>query len=264
MLLVRNGGETGRRLSRVYSSPKQATPRPDPGQDSRMRRLLPVVIVLIVIAALWYSGVAERLNWAELGRQQDALRGWVDANPVLAGALYLVLYAAIVALSMPQAVVVTIAGGLLFGTLVGGILAILGATTGAIILFLIARSALGDSLARKGGTFLRTVRDGLERDGFNYLLAIRLIPAFPFWLVNLAAALGGMRLAPYAAATLLGIAPATFVFASIGAGIGSILAAGGRPDLSVVLSPTILGPLIGLAALSLLPIAWRRWRKPDG
>jgi uncharacterized membrane protein YdjX (TVP38/TMEM64 family) len=230
---------------------------------TRVRRFLPLLILLAAIAALWVSGAADRLSWAELGQQQEALRGWVDARPVLSACLYVALYTAIVALSLPQAVVVTIAGGLLFGTLAGGALAILGATAGAVMIFLIARSAVGDALARRGGAFLQTVRSGLQRDGFNYLLAVRLIPVFPFWLVNLAAALGGMRLLPYAAATLIGIAPGTFVFASIGAGIGSILATGGRPDLSVILSLPVLGPLIGLALLSLLPVAWRRWRKSD-
>ena len=89
------------------------------------------------------------------------------------------------------------------------------------------------------------------------------MPAFPFWLVNLAAALSGMRLLPYAAATVLGIMPATFVYASIGAGLGDVLSTGGRPDLTVVFSPRVLGPLLGLAALSLLPVAWRRWKRPN-
>jgi len=107
------------------------------------------------------------------------------------------------------------------------------------------------------------VREELRRDGFSYLLAIRLVPAFPFWLVNLAAALSGMRLLPYAAATVIGVTPATFVFASIGAGIGEVLAMGGRPDLSAIFSARILGPLIALALLSLLPVAWRRWKRTD-
>ena len=186
------------------------------------------------------------------------------ASPALAPIAHVALYAVFVALPVPQAVVVPISGGLLFGTILGGALAVLGATMGAVILFFLARSAFGESLASRGGPFVQTVREGLRRDGFNYLLAIRLIPIFPFWLVNLAAALGGMRLLPFAAATLLGIAPGTFVFASVGAGIGSVLATGGQPDLSIILSLPVLGPLIGLALLSLLPVAWRTWRKSDG
>ena len=104
---------------------------------------------------------------------------------------------------------------------------------------------------------------GLEQNGFSYLLAIRLLPAFPFWLVNLAAGLSGMRLLPYAAATVIGIMPATFVYASIGSGIGEVLATGGTPNLAVIFAPHILGPLIALAALSLLPVAWRHWKRSD-
>lgn len=228
-----------------------------------MRRAIPVVIVVALAVAFWLSGATAYLSWAELARHQAALQAAADSRPVLAPLLYVAFYAGFVALSLPQAIVVTITGGLLFGTLLGGALAVVGATLGAVLLFLLARTAIGDSLVRRGGPFMQKLRDGLARDGFNYLLAIRLVPVFPFWLVNLAAALGGMRLLPYAAATLIGIAPATFVFASIGAGIGTVLAAGGQPDLSVVLSLPVLGPLAGLAILSLLPVAWRRWRKQD-
>lgn len=228
-----------------------------------MKRLLPLLALILLALVAWALGVGEYLNWAALGREQAALRGFVAAYPVPTACVYLLVYTAVVALSLPQAVVITIAGGLLFGTILGGALAVAGATAGAIILFLLARTALGDALARRGGPFIRTVRAGLERDGFNYLLAIRLIPVFPFWLVNLAAALGGVRLLPYAAATLIGITPGTFVFASIGAGIGGVLATGGQPDLSIILSPTVLGPLLGLAVLSLLPLAWRRWKGTD-
>lgn len=228
-----------------------------------MKRVVPLLILVTLAIAAWASGLTAYLSWAELARHQGTLLAAVADRPVLVPVAYVIIYAAFVALSLPQAVVVTITGGLLFGTMVGGALAVLGATLGAILLFLLARTAFGDSLSRRGGAFMQTVRDGLARDGFNYLLAIRLIPVFPFWLVNLAAALGGMRLLPYAAATLIGIAPGTFVFASIGAGIGSVLATGGQPDLGIILSLPVLAPLLGLAALSLLPVLWRRWRKSD-
>ena len=120
-------------------------------------------------------------------------------------------------------------------------LAVVGSTAGAIALFLAARHHLAEPWPPAAADFFDRIRPGLQRDGFSYLLALRLVPAFPFWLVNLAAALCGMRLLPYAAATLLGIIPATFVFASIGAGVGDVLAAGGRPDLAVIFSPRIWG-----------------------
>jgi uncharacterized membrane protein YdjX (TVP38/TMEM64 family) len=156
----------------------------------------------------------------------------------------------------------TLAGGLLFGAWGGTALAVVGATIGACLLFLAARGALAPLVAGRAAGLLDRVRPGLERDGFFYLLTLRLIPVVPFWLANLAPALVGMRFGAYAGATALGIIPGTAVFAGIGAGVGDILAAGGRPDLSVILSPPILLPLLGLAALSLLG-AWWRIRNSD-
>jgi uncharacterized membrane protein YdjX (TVP38/TMEM64 family) len=143
-------------------------------------------------------------------------------------------------------------------------LAVVGATIGAILLFLAARSALAPLLATRAGPFLDRVRPGLQRDGFSYLLVMRLIPVVPFWLTNLAPALVGIPLATFAGATFIGIMPATFVFASIGAGVEVVLAAGGQPDVSLIWSPPVLLPLVGLAVLSLLPVAWRRWGTRNG
>ncbi|HTU54794.1 MAG TPA: VTT domain-containing protein [Acetobacteraceae bacterium] len=231
---------------------------------SRFARFWPLLLLALAIAAAWRLGVADKISFPELARRQDDLRLLVAHRPFAAAALYVGLYAAAVALSLPGGAVLTCAGGLLFGTWLGGALAAVGATAGAVLLFLIARTALGPLIARHAAAVIERIRPGLERDGFSYLLALRLIPAFPFWLVNLAPALVGMRLAPYAAATVLGILPATFVFASIGAGLSAVLAAGRTPDLSLILSPAVLGPLVALALLSLLPIAWRRWKFRHG
>jgi uncharacterized membrane protein YdjX (TVP38/TMEM64 family) len=227
------------------------------------RRILPLLLLLAAIAAAWAAGLPQQISWASLARNQAALAGWVASHPDAAPALYVVIYALAAALSFPESAVITVAGGLLFGTLFGGALAVLGSTLGAVVLFLAVRYHLSDALAARAGGFLDRLRPKLNRDGFSYLLAIRLLPAFPFWLVNIAAGLSGMRLLPYLAATLIGILPATFVYASIGTGIGEVLAAGGKPDLRVVFSPHILGPLIALAALSLLPVAWRHWKRSD-
>ncbi|HTU54853.1 MAG TPA: VTT domain-containing protein [Acetobacteraceae bacterium] len=235
-----------------------------PRSLSSCARFWPLLLLALAIAAAWRLGVADKISFPELARRQDDLRLFVASRPFAAPALYVGLYAAAVALSLPGGAVLTCAGGLLFGTWFGGALAAVGATAGAVLLFLIARTALGPLMARHARAVIGRIRPGLERDGFSYLLALRLIPAFPFWLVNLAPALVGMRLAPYAAATALGILPATFVFASIGAGLSTVLATGRSPDLSLILAPAVLGPLVALALLSLLPIAWRRWKPRHG
>jgi uncharacterized membrane protein YdjX (TVP38/TMEM64 family) len=228
------------------------------------RRLLPLALLLAALAALWASGLASQLNWATLGRYQGTLDAWIGTHPIAAPVLYAALYAVATALSLPEGAVLTVAGGLLFGTALGGTMAVLGATAGALVLFLAARSAFASTMAARGGRRLARIRAELHRNGFSYLLAIRLIPALPFWLVNLAAALSGMRLLPFAAATLIGIVPATFVYAWIGAGVGGLLAAGSRPDLAVVFSPQIFGPLVALGLLALLPVLWRGRKRPDG
>ena len=228
-----------------------------------LRHAIPLVLLILAGVVVWRSGLAGELSWAALARHQAALRVLVAAHPVAAPAAFVGVYALLVAFSVPEAALVTVTGGLLFGPLLGGALAVLGSTLGAVVLFLVARTALADIVARRARGLIARIRPGLERDGFSYLLALRLLPVVPFWLVNLGAALCGMRLFPYAAATLLGIVPATFVFAWIGAGVGDVLAAGGRPDLHVIFSPAVLGPLAALAALSLAPVAWRHLRRRD-
>lgn len=225
---------------------------------SRLVRLWPLLLLALGLAIAWQLGIIRALSFPALARHQAELRGFVARHPLGAPLVYDLVYAVAVALSVPGGAALTAARGLLFGTWLGGPLAALGATARALGLFLAATSALRPLIVGHAGQLIERVRPGLERDGFSYLLALRLIPAFPFWLVNLAPALVGMRIAPYTVATVLGILPATFVFASIGAGLSAALAAGRMPDASLIFSPRVIGPLLGLAILSLLPILWRR------
>ncbi len=226
------------------------------------RKRILLVLPLAALAVAWFAlGLHRQFGWQALSSHQAGLRAWAAADPLLAGAAYVAVYTALVAMSLPLGVVLTMTGGLLFGAAAGAALAVLAATCGAVLLFLLARGVLAPMFAHRAGPMLDGVRNGLRRDGFSYLLAMRLIPVVPFWISNLAPALAGMRVVPFAAATLLGILPATTVLAGIGAGLGEVLAAGGQPDLSVLRSPGVLLPLLGLAALSLLPVVWRRWRR---
>ena len=193
------------------------------------------------------------VGWDGLARHQALLRRWTDMHPIEAAAGSLVLYVAAVSLSVPNAGLLTVAGGLLFGKWLGFALTVTAATVGAAILLLIVRSLLVRNAASQRRRIPDSLRKRLATDGFGYLLALRLVPLFPFWLVNLAAAVAEIRLAVYIPATLLGIAPTTFILSAIGAGVGGILARGQTPDLSVVFAPGILLPLVGLAALSLVP-----------
>jgi uncharacterized membrane protein YdjX (TVP38/TMEM64 family) len=221
-----------------------------------MRRLLPLLVLvgLAVAAFVLLHGV----GWDSLARHQGVLKDWVAANPVASGVLYILAYIATAALSLPQGALLTVVGGFLFGPVIGWALTVIGATIGASVLLVIVRSAFARTLERQRHRIPEPVQARLARDGFSYLLALRLVTVLPFWLVNLAAAIAGLRLPVFVAATFLGIAPASFVLSSIGAGIGTVLAEGRTPDLSVLFSPRVLLPLLGLAALSLLPALLRR------
>jgi uncharacterized membrane protein YdjX (TVP38/TMEM64 family) len=225
-----------------------------------LRRFLPAAILLGLIAAAFTLGLDRYLTLDALRDNRKVLLDTVSARPFVAGLVYMAVYATVVALSLPGALIMTLAGGFLFGVAAGSVLTAIGATTGATVLFVVARSALGDVLRRKAGPFLARMADGFERDAFSYLLFLRLVPAFPFWAVNLAPAMLGMRLTPFIAATGLGIIPGTIVFSAFGAGLGEIFDAGGEVSLKNVFSPPMLAGLFGLGVLALLPAGVRRWK----
>jgi uncharacterized membrane protein YdjX (TVP38/TMEM64 family) len=228
------------------------------------RRLIGPAILVALIGAAWIFGLSDRLSWSNLAEYQTTLKAWVGEHPWLAPCIFLCVYTVSVTISLPQAALLTLIGGLLFGTALGGILTVIGATTGAVLLFLIARSALAEPLARRGGAALGKLRKELHQNGLADLFAIRLVPIVPFWLVNLAAPLCGMPLRHFIIATFFGVMPVTFITASIGAGIGGVLGSGERPSFGVLFSWPVLGPLIGLALASLSPVLWRKWRARHG
>ncbi|MBX9699588.1 MAG: VTT domain-containing protein, partial [Acetobacteraceae bacterium] len=210
------------------------------------------------------TGLHRLLSFEALAEHRAALLGIVALRPVVAALGFALLYVAVIAFSLPGGAVMSLAAGFLFGPWIGTGIAVMAASAGACLVFLGARHALGHTLAERGGPLLAKVGEELRRDGFWYLLSLRLIPVVPFWLANLAPALAGMPFRGYALATLIGIIPGTAVFVGIGAGLGQVFDAGGRPDLGVILSPGILLPLLGLAGLSLLGAWWRRRQRARG
>ncbi|WP_245185561.1 TVP38/TMEM64 family protein [Falsiroseomonas frigidaquae] len=220
----------------------------------RDRRLWIVLAILAVILALRLTGLTEHLSLETLARHRVSLTALVEANALLAGLAFVAAYAAAVALSVPGAVFLTLAGGFLFGAVLGTALTVLGATIGATLVFLLARRIFGpDALDRLGPT-AQKLAEGIRRNAASYLLVLRLVPLFPFFLVNLVPAFAGVRLPVYVLTTFFGILPATAVFSLAGAGLGEVLEAGGSFDVGRVLTPQILGALLGLAALSLAAI----------
>ncbi len=173
--------------------------------------------------AFFASGGADYFSLAVLAENRGALSDFVADNFFAAIGLFVLIYVGVVALSVPGGAVLTLSGGFLFGVWLGTFLVLVAATSGAVILFLIAKTALGEPLARKAGPALQRLRAGFAENAFNYLLFLRLMPVFPFWLVNLAPALLGVPLSTYIVATFIGIIPGSFAFAFLGAGLDSIL-----------------------------------------
>lgn len=226
-----------------------------------LKRLLPLVVLLALITLAVVLRLDRYITLDALRDNRTALLAFVAENRFLAGFVYVLCYAAVVALSIPGAAIMTLAGGFLFGVLIGAALSVVGATIGATVLFLIARSTAGDFLRQRAGPFLARMAEGFRKDAFNYLLFLRLVPVFPFWAVNLAPALLGMRLGPFVLATAIGIIPGTVVYTAFGAGLGNVFDAGGEVDLKTVFSPTLIAALIGLGLLALLPVAVKRFRE---
>jgi uncharacterized membrane protein YdjX (TVP38/TMEM64 family) len=233
--------------------------------DARiMKRYLPLLLLVAAVVAVFASGAGRYLSLESLRQNEALLRGFVSDNLALSLLVFVAVYAAATAVSVPGAIFLTLAGGFLFGTWLGGSATVVGATIGALLVFLIVRTSLGAALrarAEKSGGQLKAVMDGVRDGAFGYILTLRLIPLAPFWLVNVASALADAPLRAYALATLIGIMPATFIYSSVGAGISQVLARGEEPNLGIIFEPYVFGPLIALGLLTLAVTIFQRVRK---
>lgn len=223
-------------------------------------RLIPLLILAAGLALFFMLDLGRFLSFEALSEHRTSLLELVQAHPLLAPLAYIALYIIVVTFSLPGGAVMTVSGGFLFGTVFGAIYAVTGASIGATLLFLAARTALADPLRAKAGARLERMRRGFHENAFNYLLVLRLIPIFPFWLVNLAPALLGVPLRTYVAATFIGIIPGGIVFVLVGSGLGSVFERGETFSLGNVMTPEILAALVGLALLALLPVVYKKFK----
>ena len=218
--------------------------------------------VLIVGLALFFLLDLDRFITIDALRAHRAeLSQFVATHFALAIIVYMLAYAISIAFSLPVGAIMTTLGGFFFGTVLGGGLAVMAATVGATALFLAAKTALSESLRARAGPLLRKMEDGIREDALNYLLVLRLVPIFPFFLVNMTAGLLGMRLRDYVLATFFGIMPGGLVYASVGNGLGAVFDAGGEPDLGVIFQPVVLLPLAALASLALIPVVYKHIKR---
>ncbi|MAZ77238.1 MAG: hypothetical protein CMF39_00980 [Legionellaceae bacterium] len=230
----------------------------------RWTRLIPLLALAIALLIFFATGLHRYLTFSTLKAHREQLLAWTDKNHVIAAIIYIIIYVIAAAISIPGATVLTLIGGFLFGLWLGTFYVVISATIGACLIFLAAKTALSDLLKRKAGKFINKLEKEFKANSMSYLLFLRLVPIFPFWLINIVAGLFGVTLTIFFITTFFGIIPGSFVYVSIGNGLGALLAEGKAPDLSIIFKPAILLPLLGLAILSLLPIVYKKWKTKSG
>jgi uncharacterized membrane protein YdjX (TVP38/TMEM64 family) len=226
------------------------------------RRVVPLAALVAAIIAVFALRLDRYLSFEQLAAHREWLLAEVGRLGILAPLLFALVYAAATGLSIPGATILTLTAGFLFGTLVGTVVVVVGATLGATIVFLVARTAFGDALRARAGPFIRKLEAGFRENALSYLLVLRLVPLFPFWLVNIVPAFLGVRLPTFVSATFVGIIPGAIVYASLGSGLGAVIERGERPDLGIIFQPRVLGPLAALALLALVPVAYKQFHRP--
>jgi uncharacterized membrane protein YdjX (TVP38/TMEM64 family) len=232
-----------------------------------LRRALP--LVLLILGAIMASvALGDAVGFELLRENRAELIAWRNANYGLTALAYMAGYAVLIAFSVPGSFVLTVLGGFLFGLVWGTLLAVIAGTAGATAIFLAARTGFGEAMRARwlenkpAGTFARVER-GLRANEVSYLLLLRLVPAVPFPIANVAPAFFGVSTRRFAATTFVGITPGTALTAWIGVGVGEVLARGGTPNLALLREPYVLGPLVGTIVLVSLPIVvgWVRARR---
>ncbi len=240
----------------IAQSEKEIT-KADVKAKISLGRLLPLIILAVGLISFFALGLNNYFTFDALRENRDALIQWVDNYGALAVFTFIFCYTIIIAFSLPGGALMSIAGGFLFG-IVATLYIVVGATAGATILFLAAKTALGDTLRARTDGFIKKMEEGFRKNAFSYLLFLRLIPTFPFWLVNLVPAFLGVPLKAYVTATFIGIIPGAIVYASVGNGLGAAFDTGQSPNLGIIFRLEILLPIVGLALLALVPVIFSR------
>ena len=255
-----------------------ATPPPAPVavRTNTWTRFIPLLVLAALFVGMFASGLHKHLTLENIVSLRDRFQSFITEHRALALLVYIVAYAAAVAVSLPGSAVLTLTGGLVFGWLAGGAAAVVAASIGATLVFLVAQTAFGETLRAKAGPAVGRLREGFQQNALSYLLFLRFVPAFPFFLVNLASAVLGVPLRTYIIGTVIGIIPGTFAFASIGAGLDSVVVAA-KADYAAciaakgasachltinagsLLTTELKIALVLLGLVALLPVAYRKW-----
>ena len=217
-------------------------------------------LLLLVFSTFFFFHLYEYLTFQTLKNYQAYAQQWTLLHYPLAVCLYMLTYILMIACGIPGATVFSLLGGFLFGT-IGTLYAIFSTTTGGTLLYFAIRTSIGERIAAKSSRWIKKMEAGFQENAFNYLLALRLMPIFPCWISNIAAGALNVPLKTFLIATVLGITPATFIYVMMGRGLDTLFSAQQMPDLTIMLTPSLLFPLLGLAILSLFPVFYKNVKK---
>ena len=230
-------------------------------RGERIRRFIPLAVLIGVVIAAYASGITRYLSFAPIRENGQWLRDQVSRHYLVSLFIYFLGYAALTTTAIPGAIFVTLTGGFLFGTWVGGFTTSLAATAGALGVYVIVRSSIGAWLrerAEKSQGLMQTMRTGVSKNAFWYLFGLRVVPAVPFILINILAGAASVPLKPYTLATFLGILPAFILYSAIGSRLGQMFDRGQQPNLQALLQPQFIWLMAGVGFLSLvLPLLLR-------
>jgi uncharacterized membrane protein YdjX (TVP38/TMEM64 family) len=229
--------------------------------NKKIKRYLPLIAILLGMGVLYFSGFYRYLSFDCLRIYHHTLKSFIEIHPVAVPILYILTYILLTALSVPGAVFLTLLGGYLFPQPLSTIYVIFSATCGAILIFLAARTALADFLREKAGPFLKKMEKGFQENGASYMLFLRFVPLFPFWIVNIAPAFFGVRLRTFVWTTLVGIAPGSFVFTLAGAGLETIFDTNQPFSISAIFNTQMKIALSLLGVFALVPILIKKIKK---
>jgi len=218
------------------------------------RKIIILCLAALALGLFFWFDLGGLLTLHSLKANRQALLDFYATHTLAMVSGFMAVYIIQTALSLPGAAVMSLAAGAIFGPVMGTIYAVISATVGATLAFLVTRYLLRDTVLNKFGNRLEGMNRELESRGFNYLLFLRLVPVFPFFLINLAAGLTRLPLRTFVLGTLLGIIPGGFVFVNAGASLASI------DSLSGVASPRVLGSFALLGLVALLPALYNRFK----
>ena len=235
-------------------------------ESNPIMRRLPLIFIVIV-AVLGFVFLRDYLTFDALSENREELIAFRDANYLLTVLLFIGIYILIVGFSLPGASIATLTGGFLFSAFPGVFFNVIGATTGATAIFLAARWGFGEKLGAKledADGIVKKIKDGIDENQWSMLFLIRLLPAVPFFMANLIPSFLEVPLRRFVISTFFGIMPGTFVYTLVGAGLGEVFASGETPNFGIIFEPEILLPILGLAALAVLPIIIKTVRGKKG